>query len=408
MATIKIVHFTSKKLSNGTNPVLLRLTIDRKIKYFSLPDNLSCLPGQWDLKNGQFNNKYPNYQKANKRLLDAQSKAMGIIADLNVKNNDQGFTHDEFAELFSKKSTKLFLFQYFDDTIKRLQEQGKVGNAAAYKDTKSSFSKFIENDTVEMKQISLKNLNQYVEYCRKIGHKDTGISLKMRTLRALFNRAKEEEKLENYPFDGFKWQQFNLATEKRAITKADVLKIYNHKIEPGQPGFDSRNYWIFSYFTFGLNFMDIAKLEPGNIVTDEGQKTLVYLRSKTHKIVKVPLSNEALKIIDYYKNQNFGSKYIFPIINPAIHKTAQQVKTRIKTATKKVNDEINAIGKELEIEKHLTTYVARHSFATILKKELIPTAIISEMMGHKTESITQTYLDSFSNETKSEAAKKLL
>jgi integrase len=154
--------------------------------------------------------------------------------------------------------------------------------------------------------------------------------------------------------------------------------------------------------------MDIAKLEPGNIVTDEGQKTLVYLRSKTHKIVKVPLSNEALKIIDYYKNQNFGSKYIFPIINPAIHKTAQQVKTRIKTATKKVNDEINAIGKELEIEKHLTTYVARHSFATILKKELIPTAIISEMMGHKTESITQTYLDSFSNETKSEAAKKLL
>ena len=82
--------------------------------------------------------------------------------------------------------------------------------------------------------------------------------------------------------------------------------------------------------------------------------------------------------------------------------------TRIKTATKKVNDDINNIGKELEIEKHLTTYVARHSFATILKKEMIPTSIISDMMGHKSESVTQTYLDRFDNSTKSEAAKKLL
>jgi len=403
MATIKIIHFTSKKLSDGKNPVLLRLTIERKIKYFSLPDNFSCFPSQWDLKNGQFNKKYPNFQKANKRLLDALSKAMDIISQLNVKNNDKGFTHNEFSELFNKKTNKLFLFQYFDETIKRLS----VGNAAAYQDTKNSLFKFIGSE-IEMKQITLKQINQYVEFCKEKGHKDTGISLKMRTLRALFNRAKKEEKLENYPFDGFNWRQFNLATEKRAITKTDVLRIFNHKIEPGQPGFDSRNIWIFSYFCFGMNFMDIAKLEPGNIVTEEGQQTLVYFRSKTHKIVKVPLSTEALKIIEHYKNQNFGNKYIFPVLNPEIHKTPQQIKTRIKTATKKVNDEINIIAQKIGIEKRLTTYTSRHSFATILKKELIPTAVISEMMGHATESITQTYLDSFSNDTKSEAAKKLL
>jgi integrase len=413
MSTIKIVLFTSKKLSDGKNPVLLRLTIDRKIKYFSLPDNLSCFPSHWDLKNGQFNNKYPNHQKANKRLLDAQSKAMGIIADLNEKNNDLGFTHDEFAEMFSKKSSKLYLFQYFDDIVERLQQKGKVGNAAAYNHTKNSFMEFfksesIESDQIEMKKFKLDHLNKYVSFCIKKGHKDTSISLRIRTLRALFNQAKKEEKLENYPFDGFNWRQFNLETQKRAITKTDLLKIYNHKIDPGQPGFDSRNFWMFSYFTFGLNFCDLAKLEPGNIVSDEGQKTLVYLRSKTHKIVKVPLSDEALKIIEYYKNLNFGGKYIFPILNPELHKTPQQIMTRIKTATKKLNDEICTIGKVLEIEKHLTTYVARHSFATILKKELIPTSIISDMMGHKSESVTQTYLDGFSNETKSEAAKKLL
>ncbi|MBE0637544.1 MAG: site-specific integrase [Bacteroidales bacterium] len=407
MANLKIIHFTSKKLKDKTSPVLLRLTIDRKVRNFRFPDNFHCLKNQWNKNSSCFKTTYPNYDKANRRLDEALSKAREICMELNRKNNDKGFTHDEFVERFKESKERLMLFKYFDEIYNRLIAANKVGNAATYLDTKNQFVKFLETD-IEMKNLTLKKINQFVEQCQSEGQKDTSISVRLRTLRALFNKARKEEGLENYPFEKFDWSQLNLQTEKRAISKTDLLKIYHHEIEQGKPGFDSRNYWILSYLCFGLNFIDLAKLEPKNISTDEGQKILVYYRSKTKRIVRVPLSEQALKIIDIYTNQNFGSKYIFPILNQEIHQSPQQIKTRIKTALKKVNEEMNDIAAKLEIDKRLTSYVARHSFATILKKEMIPTAIISEMMAHANESVTQTYLDSFDNSTKTAAAAKLI
>ncbi len=408
MVNLKIVHFTSKKLKDKTSPVLLRLTINRKPKYFTLPDNFRCFKNQWNKKSSCFKQTYPNYYQANKRLDETLSKARVICMELNKKNNDQGFTEEEFAERFKSSNQSLMLFEYFDQIIRRLEAAGKVGNKDVYHDTKRQFESFFGGKDIEMKNVTLKHLNLFVEQCLSEGKRDTTIHYRLRTLRALFNKAKLEEGLLNYPFEKFDWSQFNLETEKRAIPKADLLKIYNYKIEPGQQGFDSRNYWLFSYFCYGLNFGDMAKLEPANIINEGEQLILKYYRSKTRKLFKVPLNDYSIEILKHYQNSNFGNNYIFPILNPEIHKTPQQIRTRIQTALKKVNSEIQEIAKSLDIEKHITTYVARHSFATILKKENIGTAIISEMMGHSSESVTQTYLDSFDNSAKTEAAKKLI
>jgi integrase/recombinase XerD len=408
MAKVKIVHYTSKKLKDKTSPVLLRLTINRKVRNFSLPDNFHCLPNQWDKKNSCFKYNYPNYDKANKRLGEALLKARDICMDLNQKNNDQGFTHDEFTERFKSNNQRLMLFEYFDQIITRLEKAGKVGNKDVYLDTKRQFQNFFDGNDIEMKKVTRKHLNLFVEKCLSEGKKDTTIHYRLRTLRALFNKAKSEENLENYPFEKFDWSRFNLETEKRALVKDDLLKIYNHKLEPGQLGFDSRNYWLFSYFCYGLNFGDLAKLEPANIVNEDNQPILKYYRSKTRKLFKVPLNDYSLEILKHYQNSNFGKKYLFPILDSEIHKTPQQIRIRIQTALKKVNTEIREIAVSLGIKKHITSYTARHSFATILKRENIGTAIISEMMGHSSESVTQTYLDSFDNSTKTEAAKKLI
>ncbi|HZK07250.1 MAG TPA: site-specific integrase [Bacteroidales bacterium] len=407
MATIKIVHFSSRKYNDGTSPIYLRLTIDRKTKYYNFPDNFKCAPGQWDKRNNQFNTKFPGYNKSNKRLVKFQKQAQDIVSELNEKNDDAGFTFDEFAEEFVKQKKELYLFEYFDQVIERLEKSGKIGNMQAYQFTKSKFYKFFKGE-VEMKKVSLKDLNKFKEQCSNEALKDTSISMYLRTLRALFNRARKEESLDNDPFENFIWKELNLETEKRAISKADLLKIFNYKMEPGQPGFDSRNYWLFSYFCYGMNFSDIAHLELVNIENNDDETLLTYRRLKTKKVIKLTLSNYALDILNIYQNNNFGNKYAFPILNPEIHKTPKQIKTRIQTALKVVNCEMGDIARMLGIEKHITSYVARHSFATILKKENIGTAIISEMMGHSSESDTQIYLDSFDNSTKTEAAKKLI
>lgn len=407
MATLKIIHYTSKKYSDKTSPVLLRLTIDRKIKNIKLPDNFRCFPNQWSNKNMRFTTNYPNYDNANLRLAEIMQFAQKIEMELNRKNYNQGFTHDEFIEQFKFKPKGLFLFEYFDQVIKKLEKTGKIGNMQAYQDAKSQFHKHFKSD-IEMNKIKLKDLNSFVDKCQIEGQKDTTISVRLRTLRALFNKARKEENLENYPFEKFNWNQLNIQTEKRAISKADLLKIYNHPLEPDQKYFDSRNYFMFSYFCYGMNFSDMALLEPKNISKYDNETVLTYRRVKTRKVIKLTLSDYALEILNFYQNSNFGSKYIFPILNPEIHKTPLQIKTRIKTAIKKYNEEIRELAQTLGIEKHITSYVARHSFATILKRENIGTAIISEMMGHSSESVTQTYLDSFDNSTMTEAAKKLI
>jgi len=407
MATIKIVHYKSKKLKDKTSPVLLRLTIDRKIKYFSLPDNYKCLPGQWDKRNNQFNFKYPDYDKVNVKLSDILKRANEIIRDLNQANNNEGFSFEEFSKEFQKKKKHLILSEYFDQVIERLNNSGKVGNSGCYADVKRQMSEFLGTE-IEMRKVTLKDLNKYVEKCQEKGQKDTTISYRMRTLRALFYKARKEENLENNPFAKFDWSQFNLETQKRAISKDEIMKINNFKLEPGQPGFDAKNYFMFSYFCYGLNFGDMAKLTPDNIVNEEGEKTLIYYRSKTRKVFKVGLSENAISIIDFYLNNNFGNKYIFPVLNPEIHKTPVQIKTRIQTALKKYNKEIRETAQSIGINKHITSYVARHTFATVLKKAKVKTAIISEMLGHENETVTQIYLDSFDNSTKNEAAKNLI
>jgi len=408
MATIKIIHYTSKKYKDKTSPVLLRLTIQRKIRNFSLPDNYTCLPRQWDKRNSRFNFRYPNYDDANTRLTEAYAKAENIIRSLNRKNNDEGFTHDEFAELFKKKSNKLYLLQYFDQRIKRIAEVGSAGNAAVYLDSKKQFEIFFETD-LEMSKVTLKQLNLYVEKCYKKGLKDTTIHARLRTLRALFNIAKKEEGLENYPFEAFNWKQFNLKTEKRALSKGDVCKIRDFNLESDSTLFDAKNYWLLSLYCAGLNFSDHAKLEAANIISEEGDKTLVYVRSKTKKTLKIPLIEQALEILNYYLNQNYGKKYIFPILDPDVHQTPHQINTRIKTALKKYNGELNEFALKVGIEKHLTSYVARHSFATILKKELVSTDLISELLGHHEGPIsTQIYLDEYTYSQKADAIRKLL
>ena len=131
----------------------------------------------------------------------------------------------------------------------------------------------------------------------------------------------------------------------------------------------------------------------------------MYRRIKTKKLIKLPLHPIAQSIICKYSSEN--SPYLFPILT-GIHTTYQQQANRIHKVITKVNRELKLIGLELNLPITLTTYVARHSYATILKRSGVNTAIISEALGHSSEKVTQIYLDSFENDQIDEAMKHLL
>jgi integrase len=135
-----------------------------------------------------------------------------------------------------------------------------------------------------------------------------------------------------------------------------------------------------------------------------------YARQKTGCRFAIQLGEQSLEILENYRKlSGFDvNNYVFPILNTNVHITPTQIQNRLLRVIKQVNSNMKLIGKALEIETPITTYVARHTYATVLKRSGVSTSIISNALGHESESITQTYLDDFDSAVFFEANKLLL
>ena len=237
---------------------------------------------------------------------------------------------------------------------------------------------------------------------------ETSLSVYFRTLRAIFNRAVKDQivGMNHYPFRDFKISKFDTRTRKRAIDKADIQKIKAINIS-GKPVVQlSKDVFLFSYYCQGMNLTDLAHLRWSQIVQDR----LFYVRAKTGKEFNLKLLEPARQILEYYRPFT-GSKpdnYVFPILNAERHITPIQIDNRIHKMNSLINTHLKSMGRTVGIETPLTTYVARHSYATVLKTSGIPIAVISEALGHESEAITHTYLKSFENSVIEEANENLL
>ena len=210
------------------------------------------------------------------------------------------------------------------------------------------------------------------------------------------------------PFTKYKVGSLWTRTRKRAITKEDIQKLVALEIAPNYRtdyAEFARDIFLFSYYTAGINFTDMATLRYCDIV--DGR--IYYSRHKTQKLLSFQLVPNAMRIIEKYSKANHAQEdYIFPILDRSEHKTAQQIFNRTHKVLQKVNRELKTLGEQIGLEMPLTTYVARHTFATVLKRSGVNIAIISESLGHSDLSTTQIYLDSFENSQIDAAMQNLL
>ncbi len=161
----------------------------------------------------------------------------------------------------------------------------------------------------------------------------------------------------------------------------------------------ARDIFLFSYLMAGINFRDVACLRYSDI--QDGR--LMYARHKTRKAMNCRINDEVQAIMDKYKNHQRADDYIFPIPDERIHKTQKQQTDRIGKVLKAVNKSLKELGDELGLTAPLTTYVARHSYASVLKHAGVDVSLISESLGHADLTTTQIYLDSFGNDRIDEA-----
>lgn len=409
MASITVQLLKWKNPINEEYPISLVIIKDRKRTIISTGFRSSAK--HWDEKKNIPKKSHPNHRELSIIIEQKKIEAQKLLLTLEQEGKDSHITAIRGEITKSRKKHNLSVFNYFDETIELLKDEGRIGYSNVFKETRRALFNFRHGKDLSFYEITYDLLTKFDAWYIKKGNSLNSIFVFMRTFKTLINNAKREGLIvqDFDPFKDFSFKKYRkYRPEKRAISKDEIKLIYNYTPKTESSLFHSRNYFIFSYLTRGTNFVDIAYLTWNNITKNKRMK---YTRKKTGQSFDIGLLNEAYEILKYYKaNYHQGSEtdYIFPILNRNIHKTAAQIDNRIEKVLKQTNKDLRFIGKKLGISEKITTYVARHSFATILKQEGTNTSIISEMMGHQSERTTQIYLDSFEQKKLDEATKSLL
>ena len=401
MASIKVILYEHKTLSNGSHPILISVIKDRKRKTISIGH--SATPAQWNLKQNLPNSKHPNQSKLISRIKRIKTDINDII--LEFENKKKPFTSTDVVNEYQNKSSDDSFEDYCTKLINTFKEIGKNGNAVVYQSTLESFKGFSKSKKYLLSDIDYSTVKKYQEYLskkvniskdEKIEKKLTpnGISFYLRTLRAIINRAIKDGLIKeaNYPFKNISIKSEK--TRKRAVNKDVIKKVEELDVSDDKHLQFNKDLFMFSFYNRGMSFVDMAYLKVKSI--ENGR--LNYTRHKTGQLFSIKITGKAQAIIDTYCKSNKPDDYLFPII----YRKGNEYQD-YRNAMRFMNKELKKISTLLKLDVPLSSYVSRHSWATIAKKSGIATSVISEGLGHTTEEITQVYLDSFDNDVLDDA-----
>lgn len=395
MAKAKIVLFTSKTYKDGTHPIMLRVSHQRKSKYFSLKVN--CTRQHWDKERSRLLRSFRGYANHNAMLDFWQQKADEIIAGF-IKQ-DTSFSFAAFEREFTTQSGGASVLNFLEELIADLLKKDKVGNYNVYYQLKNILGQFLDGKAAQFSDVDYRFLKRFESYLFARGCKEGGAHFYMRTLRATINEAIRQGVMSRdlYPFStqfnksGYSLSHLRGTAQPRPLAQQDMAKIKAFPFDDHPHLATAVRFFLFSYYARGMNFVDMAKLKWSDIY--DGR--IVYIRTKTGKRYTIKISKSLLQLLDHFKGSHHT--FVFPILTDA-HTTPLQIKNRCRKQLHRYNLKLRAVAELLDINIRLTSYVARHTYATTLKRSGIPIAVISEGLGHSNVSTTKAYLEQFSTD----------
>ena len=399
MATAAVFIDKAHPRKDGTCAISIRVIHERISKLF---------PVKVYLKTTDFNEiislKVPKKLQEHSIKINHRLKtALDIIKEL-----DEDFTWDKFSDGFqSNRKSKVGLKELFEEQIISIKKYGSLKTAICYQTAFNSLEAFCPE--LELKKINTTFLKDYEKSMLENNKSKTTIAIYLRALRTIINIAKDKGliKPENYPFGKNKYQVPIGENEKLALFIGEIKLIKDFHFDNSQSE-KARDFWMFSYYCNGINMVDLCHLKYKDIKGD----FMVFERKKTKNTnrksitIKASICDEMRVIIDKYGNNDKAPEnYIFPIIDKK--DTQDVIVKKVGNFIKTINKYNKRLGVALKLKVELTTYVARHSFATILLRSGASLEFIQQALGHSSSVITGHYLGSFSNEFIQERMKAL-
>ncbi|MFV0419082.1 MAG: phage integrase SAM-like domain-containing protein [Dysgonomonas sp.] len=388
---INVAIFLDNRRENktGNYPIKIRITYKRDRKYYSTGKSL-CVQ-DWSKLDKAKTSELINLRKD---LQISFEKVKEAVQSLEEEGN---FSFDNLNIRLGKCASDTLNMAY-QNKIKSLNESGAVGNAGVYSCSYRHLEAYA-GEKIAFDAITVDWLKKYEKVMLAEGKSYTTVSMYLRSMRAIFNEAKSigMVKEAQYPFGKGKYEIPIGKGRKMALTLQQIKQIITYT-DGTEATEHYRDLWFFSYLCNGINVNDLLKLRFSNIDGTEihfyRSKTLHTSREK--KEIEALITPEMKQIIDRWGNPDKSpNSYIFPFLDG--YNTPMEQKKRTQDVTRRINKRLKIIGDKLGISG-ISTYTARHSYASVLKRSGANIAYISESLGHSDLKTTENYLASFEKE----------
>lgn len=383
MASIK-VKFRSSTVADSDGTIYYQIIHGRKVR--QLLTDYKVFPTEWDRTRSIV--KVSRRSERKSVILSIRERIRWDVErltriDRKLDANGLSYTAEDVIEEFTRYSTDFSLFNYMENIITRLKENGKIRTSETYRSALNSFKKYRKDEDIMLDCITSREMEGYESWHKKRGVSPNTISFYTRILRAVYNRAVEDDIIENR--NPFRHVYTGVdKTVKRALPLAVIRKIRDLELSV-TPTLDfARDMFLMSFYLRGMSFIDMAFLKK----TDLRNSYVTYRRHKTGQQLIIAWEKEMQIILNKYPENQ--TPYLLPIItNPdANERNTYRKKGFI------INRNLKKIAAMVGVTIPVTLYVARHSWASAAKTKGIPISVISEGMGHDSEATTQIYLAS--------------
>ncbi len=429
-AKIKVLTAPDRKTVNDLYPVRLCITFKRQRKYFSLKEHIKN--NKWmflsedDIKSIWPENKQQSPRGKFKDIRNEYNRILSYAED--IINTMSVFSFSRFEHAYSSR-TDFSWGNFYTATIDHVQtlkleesysyastfegmmkavKEFQIGKKLVYKSTvkaEDRYKDYLKDKPLYFVDITPTWLKKFEKALQKEGKSSSTIGIYIRNIRTLFNIAIKKHKIKaEYPFHEYSVKKGS--GRKMALSVHEISLIAGYETKDPVKLFH-RDMFMFSFLANGMNMSDIIRLRYSNIIEDE----LYFQRKKTrnkseYDEIRVMVTDRMKTIIDKYSVKTIGHDgYIFPVLDS---KWTEEKKYRsTKQFIKRVNHYLKIIAREVKITGNISTYTARHSWATISKNSGVSTEYIKEALGHSNLRVTENYLKAFESTTRKEHADRM-
>lgn len=284
---------------------------------------------------------------------------------------------------------RMTVMSFIIELIEICRRNNRLGTARNYDHTMNSFLSFLDGRDIPFKYVNDELMVEYEKWLVSRGIVRNSSSFYMRNLRSIYNKAVKRNLVEqSYPFRNVYTGIDH--TRKRAVSEDTIVRLQRMDLEYSQSLAMARDLFVFSYCTRGMAFVDVAFLKKEDI--NDG--VISYIRRKTGQQLSIRIEPCMEKIICQYEKETENSPYVFPIITA---ENPEDAYMQYHVALTYYNRKLKRLAKELGERASLSSYTARHTWATTARKYNVPISVISAGMGHTSEKTTQIYLAALDN-----------